>query len=524
MSSSDCRFEPKNLSERVRSVVVMISSAFVDADPVQSPAATVRAAFLALQETARSAANDGLGGVEDAALIDMLADLRRLRAVTAAVEAQVQVAFDAAQRQAAMARGVPRKDAGKGIAEQIGQARQVSSYRAANDLALARGLVGELPATLSKLVDGVASEPAAWSVARETVCLMPEDRAIVDARIAKRITGVSGRRAASLTRAEAARVDAESVVRRIRQAEQDRHVSVRPAPDAMVYLSALLPVKEGIAAYAALTRHADTLRSGGDERSRGAVMADALVARLTGVEQADQIPVEVQLVMPASTLLTGADTAADGVGATEDGVIGAQDAPATGTSPELCGWIDQHPIPAEIACAIALNPDDRARRWIRRLFTDPVSGDVSAVDTKRRRFTGAVRRAIIARDRTCRSCDAPIRQIDHVIAYADGGATSMRNGQGLCQRCNQAKALPGWSARSFMIEGRHATVTKTPTGHRYVSWPPPPMIEPPSRPPVPLESRIGTWFERTCRRRPGPRSGAMLLADVVHRQTSHNDA
>ena len=503
----------------------MISNAFVHADPAQPPAASVRAAFLALQEIARSAADGGLGSVQDAALIDMLADLRRLRAVTAAVEAQVQVVFDAAQRQAAMARGVPRKDAGKGVAEQIALAREVSSYRAANDLALARGLVGELPTTLGKLIDGVASEPAAWSVARETVCLMPEDRAIVDARIASRITGVSGRRAAALTRAEAARVDAESVVRRIRQAEQDRHVSVRPAPDAMVYLSALLPVKEGIAAYAALTRHADTLRSGGDERSRGAVMADALVARLTGIEHADQIPVEVQLVMPASTLLGHADTAADGVdGLTADRGVGAQDATVAGTSRELCGWIDEHPIPAEIARAIALNPDDRARRWIRRLFTDPVSGDVSAVDTKRRRFTGAMRRGIIARDRTCRSCGAPIRQIDHVIAFADGGATSMRNGQGLCQRCNQAKALPGWSARSFMIEGRHATITKTPTGHRYVSWPPPPMIEPPSRQPVRLESRLGTWLEQAGRRPLERRDEVTPLADIVHRQMSHNAA
>ena len=75
-----------------------------------------------------------------------------------------------------------------------------------------------------------------------------------------------------------------------------------------------------------------------------------------------------------------------------------------------------------------------------------------------------------------------------------------------------------------MIEGRHATVTKTPTGHRYVSWPPPPMIDPPSRQPVPLEDRIETWLDRACRRRPERRGEVMLLPDIIHRQTSHNAA
>jgi hypothetical protein len=50
----------------------------------------------------------------------------------------------------------------------------------------------------------------------------------------------------------------------------------------MCYLTALLPVYEGVAVHAALTRHADTSRSDGDPRSRGQLMADALVERITG--------------------------------------------------------------------------------------------------------------------------------------------------------------------------------------------------------------------------------------------------
>lgn len=477
------------MSECFRSVEGMISDAHAGAAPAGSPPEVLRGLLLAARGLAEEARDrDALAPIEDARLVDMLADLSRLRSAVAAIEAQVQVAFDASQRAEAVARGVAKRDAGKGVADQIALARGVSPYRAANDLALARGLITELPATLAKLIDGSAGEQAAINVARETVCLMPEDRAIVDERVAARIAGMSPKRAAAHTRAEAAKVDAESVVRRIRQAHQDRRVSVRPAPDAMVYLSALLPVSEGVAAYAALSKHAGTLQSTGDDRSRGAIMADELVARLTGQSIADSTPVEVQLVMPITALFGGQ---------------GSQGG-------EACGWIGEHPIPAEIAREIALIDGDDAQRWVRRLFTDPISGDITAVDSTRRRFTGAMRRAIVARDRSCRSCDAPIRHLDHVTAYADGGATTMLNGQGLCERCNQAKSLPGWSAKAFMIEGRHVTVTRTPTGHRYVSYPPPPIVEPPQREAVQLEQRLTSALASAL-----PRSRLRVVAGSI---------
>ncbi|WP_228389585.1 hypothetical protein, partial [Cumulibacter manganitolerans] len=170
---------------------------------VASPVAVVRGAWLAVQQIALDAAAPtgtadaadtaasavdalpghgsaiGCGGaaalssVSDAGLIDLLGDLRRLRAAVAAVEAHVQVAFDASLRGAALAAGATRADAGKGIAEQVALARGVSPWRAANDLALAKGLVRELPRTLALLTGAAIGEQAAQNVARETVCLMP---------------------------------------------------------------------------------------------------------------------------------------------------------------------------------------------------------------------------------------------------------------------------------------------------------------------------------------------------------------
>ena len=78
---------------------------------------------------------------------------------------------------------------------------------------------------------------------------------------------------------------------------------MRPAPETMSYLTAHLPVSQGVAAYAALTKHADPLRAAGDERSRGQIMADTLVERITGQATAEAVPVEIRLVMTDQALV-----------------------------------------------------------------------------------------------------------------------------------------------------------------------------------------------------------------------------
>lgn len=54
----------------------------------------------------------------------------------------------------------------------------------------------------------------------------------------------------------------------------------------MTYLTALLPVVQGVAVWATLSAVADSLRSQGDERRRGQIMADTLVERVTGRQAA----------------------------------------------------------------------------------------------------------------------------------------------------------------------------------------------------------------------------------------------
>ena len=98
-------------------------------------------------------------------------------------------------------------------------------------------------------------------LARETACLSLEDRREVDQLIAgdaDRLEQLGDRELEAECKKAAYRLDAESFVERSRRAEADRRVTIRPAPDTMVQLTALLPVAQGVAAYAALKQNADS--------------------------------------------------------------------------------------------------------------------------------------------------------------------------------------------------------------------------------------------------------------------------
>ncbi|MFM9274750.1 DUF222 domain-containing protein, partial [Pseudarthrobacter sp. NKDBFgelt] len=260
--------------------------------------------------------------------------------------------------------------------------------------------------------------------------------------------------------AAAYRRDPHSVAKRASHAVNDRTVTLRPAPDTMARLTALLPVAQGVAVYAALTRHADTLRSSGDERSKGQIMADQLVENVTGTP-GGVAGIEVQLVMTDRTLFQGDSEPAKLSGY---GIVPAE-------------WARKAVRTESEANAGELNI------WLRRLYTAPGTGELLAMDSKARLFPPGLRRFLQVRDDTCRTpyCDAPIRHHDHITPWHSDGTTTSTNGQGLCEACNHTKETPGWTAKP--VPGpRHTVELKTPTGHTYHSTaPPPPGTGTPSR-------------------------------------------
>jgi hypothetical protein len=306
---------------------------------------------------------------------------------------------------------------------------------------LAKALVHEMPHTLAALTRGDITEWRATVIVRETAVLTREHRAQVDRELVGRLAGAGDRSVVAEARRIGYRLDPGSALRRVRGATSDRRVGLRPAPDTMTYLTAFLPVAQGVACQAALQREADTRRAAGDTRTRGQIMADTLVQRVTGQQAATGTPVEINLVMTDQTLVAG-----DHVPAHVEGY---------------------GPIPAPLARDLVRRAD---RAWVRRLFTSPRDAALVAMDSRRRLFAGDLRRFIVLRDQTCRTpwCDAPIRHADHVVGVADAGTTSADNGQGLCEACNLVKESRGWHARR-RPGGRHRVETTTPTGHRHTS-------------------------------------------------------
>jgi hypothetical protein len=381
-------------------------------------------------------------GSDSSVLLDEIAALERLRSAIAAAQARRTAAFIAAREAEQRADGMPERQVGQGVTAELALARHVSPHSAGRYCGFARVLTADLPHTFAALQAGRVSEWRAVIVANQAGWLSAERRRKVDAELAPKLERLGDRGVEAEAKKIAYRLDPDAFVERRRVAESERHVAIRPLPDAMVRLSAVLPLAPGVACYAALRQAADMHRSSGDPRSGGQVMADTLIQRLTGAADAGAVAVEIQLVMTDQALLSGDSEPA-----------------------HVSGY---GPVPASLARELALGRT--APRWIRRLYTKPKSGQLVAMESRRRLFTAGQRRFIEARDQHCRTpwCEAPIRHIDHVLSHARGGKTELDSGNGRCEACNYTKETPGWRTRAPDGTGEEIVI-QTPTGHRYRS-------------------------------------------------------
>ncbi|MGD8202373.1 DUF222 domain-containing protein, partial [Ornithinimicrobium sp. W1679] len=264
-----------------------------------------------VQGWTRALAGAEVSQIDDAGLLALVEGLEVLSRTVGAVSARAQVAFGASQVAAQAREGVPASRRGRAVADDLAAARRTSPYWAGRELTAARALVGEMPATFAALAGGTISPAQARLVTEATSCLDPADRAQVDRRLAGSLAGASTRQIVAAARALAYEVDPAGFVARARRAAADRGVSVRPAPDVMGLLCARLPAAQAIATHQVLRTHAEGARAAGDPRTLNQLMADELVARVTGRTVVDGIDVEIGLVLTDATLLAGDSAAAD---------------------------------------------------------------------------------------------------------------------------------------------------------------------------------------------------------------------
>ncbi|WP_160318943.1 HNH endonuclease [Arthrobacter sp. ERGS1:01] len=252
-------------------------------------------------------------------------------------------------------------------------------------------------------------------------------------------------------------------------------------------------------------------------RTGGSAVTDAWVASCTQVVEPEIL---VELIMTDRALFDGANdpailTGYDPIPAptARTWILGTTNATSENKAPGGGSTTEDSPGPAG-------DSDDRVgggggggggpgpRVWLKRLFTHPGNNILLAMDSKARLFPEGMKEFLRLRDQRCATpwCDAPIRQYDHIKAYAAGGPTTVSNGQGLCTACNQIKETPGWHTHTHQPENpdpdvdhyadntskasptHHGTTIDdttadgttlpgtritTPTGHHYTTQPPP---------------------------------------------------
>ncbi|MGO4382960.1 HNH endonuclease [Specibacter sp. RAF43] len=412
-----------------------------------------------------------------AAVIDAIRQLEDVKNAASAAQARAQVLFASLEKTRQVAAGLKGAAVGRGIGEQIALARRESPAMGKRHLATASRVVQEMPRTLAAWSHGVLNDYRAHIIADGTEFLSPEQRARVDAAIAghpDELEMLGNKRLATAVKALAYQMEPAAFVKRQEKAASERCVTLRPAADGMTYLSALLPLKHGVRVLKSLTAVAGSARSAGDRRTRGQVMADALVHRLTrhglcppGADARTTVTSSAGAAVDLDlcTAVGESGIALDLIMTDRALFDGAAD-PAI-----LTGY---GPIPAPLGRQMVLNTAGRAQVWLQRLYTHPDTQALMAMDAKSRLFPDGMKRFLFDQDQLCSTpwCDAPIRDYDHIKSFADGGTTTPANGQGLCQACNLAKEALGWRSTPTGGDGEGGgeppgTTITTPTGHTY---------------------------------------------------------
>lgn len=307
-----------------------------------------------------------IGSVVDTELVEVIEAVEILRRKGAAVQAHATHALRESITRNNTARGIRDTLTVKSINSMVALARRSAPNQGGRQVGAATALVTEMPHTLAALTAGRIDDWAATSIVRETAILSAEHRRAVDDALAELFAkeGVGHATLVRSARAHAQRLDPAAAVQHARKVRADRRVSVRPAPDTMAYLTALLPVEQAVAVYATLRKIADQLLVAGDTRSRDQIMADTLHARVTGASSGQPIPVSVHLVLSDRTL------------------FGEGDEPAS---------IPGHgPIPAWLARTLIAAAVENDQAWLRRLYTEPGTGVLVATDSVARAFPGAL--------------------------------------------------------------------------------------------------------------------------------------
>ena len=249
-----------------------------------------------------------------------------------------------------------------------------------------------------------------------------------------------------------------SLAERHEAALERRRVVVEPAEDAMAWLHAYLPAVEAQAIFGRATAMAKTIVADESEsrtldQVRADVVCDLLIEGDTASLPSDArgIRASVVVTVPALALLEAGERERDAAGLAPATVEGVGPIPLA-RARQLCGG---------------------EGGWM-RVLTHPESGAVLSAGRELYRPPAALARLVKWRADRCMApgCGMPASrcEIDHTLAWADGGTTGIENLAPICRGHHRVKHHGGWRVRQIPDSGGEIEWT-SPTGRRYTVKP-----------------------------------------------------
>ncbi|MFE7843915.1 DUF222 domain-containing protein [Microbacterium sp. NPDC057407] len=346
----------------------------------------------------------------------------------------------------------------RGIRLELAAALRITEQASGDMLALAEALVERYPSVLESLSRARVTEKHAQILVRVLDEVDPHlrDRVVDDALplAEAQPVGTFARRLRRIV--DDAR--ASTLTERFERALTSRRVVVEHVDDGMAWLHALVPAVEAHAIHARVTAIAKTIAASPHENRtldqvRADVLSDLLIDGTTTVHPAAArgIRATVAVTVPVLALLATDDIDREDQGLAPATVEGIGPIPLT-RARELCGEADG---------------------WM-RVLTHPETGIVLSVGRDRYRPPPALRHLVRWRAERCMApgCAIPASrcEIDHTVAWAEGGDTSLDNLAPLCTGHHTVKHHGGWTVAQIPDSGGALSWT-SPAGRRYVVAP-----------------------------------------------------
>jgi hypothetical protein len=376
---------------------------------------------------------------------------------------QAQMCRDMASVVDVMAERDDRSEwAAEAAAAEIRAALMLTRRAADVELEFALELKERVPRVAEALTTGSIDPRRARVIVDATLHLSPEAAEAV----VERIIDVAGGFTTGQLRARLARlcidVDPDEAKQRYDRAVARRRVVAEPNVDGTANLSGFeLPPHRVAAATRRINRIARSLRGGAEPRTMDQLRADVYLDLIAGQ---NGVPSDRHHRTPNVKTASGkpvgvADRAVVDIVVPLETLTGLADHPG-----ELSGY---GPVIADIARQVAADQHDAEWRYtiVDDDTANPIAGGITT-----RRPSASQRRTVETLYRTCvfPGCRMPAVDcdLDHRVAWAEGGATHVRNLAPGCRHDHIVKHRIGWRYRR-LPNGDHRWTS--PLGHTYTT-------------------------------------------------------